>query len=166
VFDITDTDSFNRVKKWVRELKKMAGKDIVLVVAGNKVDRCALPSQCRGRVRASGWPSAAVGSSPLWSDMCPPQVSCSAKAAPLLRQMSRRTRCLRVPQHIIRCLPFRIWVTERRRAAPVPRDVVTGTRSTCTIIYSCRTTTFPPPTTPGADRARLRRTGLPQLGAL
>jgi Ras-related protein Rab-21 len=41
VFDITDTDSFNRVKKWVRELKKMAGKDIVLVVAGNKIDRYA-----------------------------------------------------------------------------------------------------------------------------
>jgi GTPase SAR1 family protein len=25
VFDITDVDSFQRVKKWVRELKKMAG---------------------------------------------------------------------------------------------------------------------------------------------
>mmetsp|Transcript_20504 Transcript_20504/g.44846 ORF Transcript_20504/g.44846 Transcript_20504/m.44846 type:complete len:208 (+) Transcript_20504:339-962(+) len=39
VFDITDVDSFARVKKWVRELKKMAGKEIVLVVAGNKIDR-------------------------------------------------------------------------------------------------------------------------------
>ena len=26
VFDITDVDSFSRVKKWVRELKKMAGE--------------------------------------------------------------------------------------------------------------------------------------------
>mmetsp|Transcript_7434 Transcript_7434/g.10062 ORF Transcript_7434/g.10062 Transcript_7434/m.10062 type:complete len:210 (+) Transcript_7434:105-734(+) len=39
VFDITDVDSFQRVKKWVRELKKMADKDLVVVVAGNKVDR-------------------------------------------------------------------------------------------------------------------------------
>jgi GTPase SAR1 family protein len=38
VFDITDVDSFTRVKNWVKELKKMAGKDIVLVLAGNKVD--------------------------------------------------------------------------------------------------------------------------------
>mmetsp|Transcript_10090 Transcript_10090/g.11797 ORF Transcript_10090/g.11797 Transcript_10090/m.11797 type:complete len:208 (-) Transcript_10090:944-1567(-) len=39
VFDITDVDSFKRVKKWVRELKQMAGKEIVIVIAGNKVDR-------------------------------------------------------------------------------------------------------------------------------
>ncbi|KAK3284145.1 hypothetical protein CYMTET_8188 [Cymbomonas tetramitiformis] len=39
VFDITDVDSFQRVKKWVKELKNMAGKDIVIVVAGNKIDR-------------------------------------------------------------------------------------------------------------------------------
>eukprot|EP00740_Mantoniella_antarctica_P005774 CAMPEP_0181362542 /NCGR_PEP_ID=MMETSP1106-20121128/8088_1 /TAXON_ID=81844 /ORGANISM="Mantoniella antarctica, Strain SL-175" /LENGTH=179 /DNA_ID=CAMNT_0023476555 /DNA_START=239 /DNA_END=775 /DNA_ORIENTATION=+ len=38
VFDITDVDSFTRVKNWVKELRKMAGKDIVLVLAGNKVD--------------------------------------------------------------------------------------------------------------------------------
>lgn len=39
VFDITDVDSFQRVKKWVKELKKMAGKEIVIVVASNKIDR-------------------------------------------------------------------------------------------------------------------------------
>lgn len=38
VYDITDMDSFTRVKNWVKELRKMAGKDIVLVLAGNKVD--------------------------------------------------------------------------------------------------------------------------------
>jgi len=38
VFDITDVDSFARVKKWVKELRQMAGKDIVLAVAGNKAD--------------------------------------------------------------------------------------------------------------------------------
>jgi len=38
VYDITDVDSFARVKTWVKELRTMAGKDIVLVLAGNKVD--------------------------------------------------------------------------------------------------------------------------------
>jgi Ras-related protein Rab-21 len=56
VFDITDVDSFTRVKSWVKELRqmagaqlapggwyenltfRMAGKDIALVLAGNKVD--------------------------------------------------------------------------------------------------------------------------------
>lgn len=38
VYDITDVDSFERVKTWVKELRTMAGKDIVLVIAGNKVD--------------------------------------------------------------------------------------------------------------------------------
>ena len=62
VFDITDTDSFDRVKSWVKELRKMggacvaarisqsghsvspfassrtAGKDIVLALAANKCD--------------------------------------------------------------------------------------------------------------------------------
>lgn len=38
MFDITDVDSFTRVKNWVKELRKMAGKDIALVLAGNKVD--------------------------------------------------------------------------------------------------------------------------------
>lgn len=38
VYDITDVDSFTRVKNWVKELRRMAGKDIVLVLAGNKTD--------------------------------------------------------------------------------------------------------------------------------
>ena len=38
VYDVTDTDSLKRVKAWVTELKRFAGQDIVLAIAGNKVD--------------------------------------------------------------------------------------------------------------------------------
>uniref|UniRef100_A0A1B6KRA1 Ras-related protein Rab-21 n=1 Tax=Graphocephala atropunctata TaxID=36148 RepID=A0A1B6KRA1_9HEMI len=38
VYDITDEDSFQKVKNWVKELKKMLGSDICLVIAGNKID--------------------------------------------------------------------------------------------------------------------------------
>ncbi|KJE98175.1 Ras-like protein Rab-21 [Capsaspora owczarzaki ATCC 30864] len=38
VYDITDEDSFQKVKNWVKELKKMLGNDIALVIAGNKSD--------------------------------------------------------------------------------------------------------------------------------
>lgn len=38
VYDVTDKDSFDRVKSWVKELKKMAGRNIVLAIAGNKID--------------------------------------------------------------------------------------------------------------------------------
>ena len=38
VYDITDEDSFKKVQTWVRELKKMLGPDICLVIAGNKID--------------------------------------------------------------------------------------------------------------------------------
>ena len=38
VYDITDEDSFNKVKNWVKELKKMLGGDICLTIAGNKID--------------------------------------------------------------------------------------------------------------------------------
>ncbi|XP_063546820.1 ras-related protein Rab-21 [Cydia strobilella] len=38
VYDITDEDSFVKVKNWVKELKKMLGPDIVLLIAGNKID--------------------------------------------------------------------------------------------------------------------------------
>lgn len=38
VYDITDMDSFLKVKNWVKELKKMLGSDICLVIAGNKID--------------------------------------------------------------------------------------------------------------------------------
>lgn len=33
-----DKDSFARVKSWVKELRKMANKNIVLTIAGNKSD--------------------------------------------------------------------------------------------------------------------------------
>ncbi|KAH3734482.1 ras-related protein Rab-21-like [Dreissena polymorpha] len=38
VYDITDEDSFQKVKSWVKELKKMLGNDICLCIAGNKID--------------------------------------------------------------------------------------------------------------------------------
>ena len=38
VFDITDTDSFKRIQGWVRELRKMVGSEILLTIAGNKLD--------------------------------------------------------------------------------------------------------------------------------
>lgn len=38
VYDITDEDSFGKVKNWVKELKKMLGSDIILIIAGNKID--------------------------------------------------------------------------------------------------------------------------------
>lgn len=38
VYDLLDKDSFDRVQSWVRELKKMASKNIVLSIAGNKSD--------------------------------------------------------------------------------------------------------------------------------
>lgn len=38
VYDITDSDTFVRVTKWVKELKQMASKDIVMAIAANKSD--------------------------------------------------------------------------------------------------------------------------------
>ncbi|UJR35735.1 hypothetical protein I4U23_028485 [Adineta vaga] len=38
VFDITDEDSFERVKSWVKELRRMLGNDVVLCIVGNKID--------------------------------------------------------------------------------------------------------------------------------
>ncbi|XP_065072037.1 ras-related protein Rab-21-like [Rhopilema esculentum] len=38
VYDITDEDSFLKVKNWVKELRKMLGDDICLCIAGNKTD--------------------------------------------------------------------------------------------------------------------------------
>ena len=38
VYDITDLESFNKVRKWVKELKKIVGNDIILAIAGNKID--------------------------------------------------------------------------------------------------------------------------------
>ena len=38
VYDITDRDSFTKVRHWVKELRKIVGQTIVLVIAGNKAD--------------------------------------------------------------------------------------------------------------------------------
>ncbi|UYV68669.1 RAB21 [Cordylochernes scorpioides] len=38
VYDITDEDSFQKVKNWVKELRKMLGNDVCLCIAGNKTD--------------------------------------------------------------------------------------------------------------------------------
>ena len=38
VYDITDGDSFGKARNWVRELRKMLGQDIKIVLAGNKID--------------------------------------------------------------------------------------------------------------------------------
>ena len=38
VYDITDADSFTKVKTWIKELRKMLGTDISLAIAGNKID--------------------------------------------------------------------------------------------------------------------------------
>lgn len=38
VYDITDAESFVKVKNWVKELRKIVGNDIILVIAGNKID--------------------------------------------------------------------------------------------------------------------------------
>ena len=38
VYDLLDKDSFDRVQSWVKELRNMASKNIVLSIAGNKSD--------------------------------------------------------------------------------------------------------------------------------
>jgi len=38
VYDITDRDSFTKVQHWVKELRKIVGSDIVLLIVGNKCD--------------------------------------------------------------------------------------------------------------------------------
>ena len=38
MYDITDEDSFQKVKVWVKELRRMVGADICLTIAGNKID--------------------------------------------------------------------------------------------------------------------------------
>ncbi|PVD28663.1 hypothetical protein C0Q70_11257 [Pomacea canaliculata] len=38
VYDITDEDSFQKVKNWVRELRRMLGQDVCLCIVGNKTD--------------------------------------------------------------------------------------------------------------------------------
>ena len=38
VYDITSQDSFDRVQNWVKELHGFLGTDVVLAIAGNKID--------------------------------------------------------------------------------------------------------------------------------
>lgn len=38
VYDVTCADSFQKVRNWVKELRKMLGDDISLAIAGNKTD--------------------------------------------------------------------------------------------------------------------------------
>ena len=38
VYDITDAESFTKVRKWVKELRKIVGEGISIVIAGNKID--------------------------------------------------------------------------------------------------------------------------------
>ena len=38
MYDITDKESFSKVRKWVKELRKIVGNDIIIVIAGNKID--------------------------------------------------------------------------------------------------------------------------------
>ncbi|KAM3718525.1 Ras-related protein [Dirofilaria immitis] len=38
IYDITDIHSFEKVKMWVKELKRMLGDDVYLMIIGNKVD--------------------------------------------------------------------------------------------------------------------------------
>lgn len=38
VYDLMDKDSFDRVKSWVKELRKMAQKNIVMTIVANKSD--------------------------------------------------------------------------------------------------------------------------------
>jgi len=38
VYDITDEDSFDKVKMWVKELRKMLGSSVELCIVGNKID--------------------------------------------------------------------------------------------------------------------------------
>lgn len=38
VYDITDDESFKKVRTWVRELRRIVGDDIDIAIAGNKLD--------------------------------------------------------------------------------------------------------------------------------
>lgn len=38
VYDITDDESFKKVRTWVKELRRIVGDDIDIAIAGNKVD--------------------------------------------------------------------------------------------------------------------------------
>lgn len=39
VYDITSQESFHRAKSWVKELQRQGSPDVVIALAGNKIDR-------------------------------------------------------------------------------------------------------------------------------
>jgi len=39
VYDITSNESFHRAKSWVKELQRQGSPDVVIALAGNKIDR-------------------------------------------------------------------------------------------------------------------------------
>eukprot|EP00490_Sorites_sp_Unknown_P028259 CAMPEP_0114657688 /NCGR_PEP_ID=MMETSP0191-20121206/14351_1 /TAXON_ID=126664 /ORGANISM="Sorites sp." /LENGTH=126 /DNA_ID=CAMNT_0001877667 /DNA_START=362 /DNA_END=742 /DNA_ORIENTATION=+ len=39
VYDITSNESFNRAKSWVKELQRQGSPDVVIALAGNKIDK-------------------------------------------------------------------------------------------------------------------------------
>ena len=45
VYDVTDADSLSKVKTWVKELRKIRGKDVVLAIVGNKTDLLSAQQQ-------------------------------------------------------------------------------------------------------------------------
>lgn len=45
VYDVTDPDSFNKVKTWVKELRKMLGNSVSLAIVGNKLDLLTFQEQ-------------------------------------------------------------------------------------------------------------------------
>lgn len=38
VYDVSSADSFEKIKMWIKELKKVVGEEIICVIVGNKVD--------------------------------------------------------------------------------------------------------------------------------
>lgn len=38
VYDICDEQSFQKIKIWIKELKKVLGQDISIIIVGNKID--------------------------------------------------------------------------------------------------------------------------------
>eukprot|EP00124_Ichthyophonus_hoferi_P001946 Ihof_evm9s117 gene=Ihof_evmTU9s117 len=52
VYDITNTETFNRAKSWVKELQRQANPNIVIALAGNK---CDLPQRVVSKEEAQAY---------------------------------------------------------------------------------------------------------------
>jgi small GTP-binding protein len=48
VFDVSDKESFDNLKKWIKEFREFASDDICLVVVGNKIDKDRVVSKADG----------------------------------------------------------------------------------------------------------------------